>query len=262
MKKTRMRFMALVLTIVLISTAMPIDVFANQSELMSKGGIRVIKQSNFGDVYNMEYIYEENGEIFKAIENINEDFSKVKTKIFKKVNNEFILFEELETIIKENNDNFEVLTMNLINGEQKINKSRKPVEQFEMSDRSLKDSSYSTSSTSPYPRYETYRIKNGNVITDALQISAITALLVTALGVNKVTTEYVKKTIATLAASAAATIFVKGHTITYYTNRSYISIYLEARETDPMFKYWDSIYSDKSRTSLISEKEYDSGVDW
>ncbi len=262
MKKARMRFIAFVLTIVLVISILPVDVLANQSELMSNENIRTIKQSSFSDVYNMSYIYEENGEIFKAIENINEDFSKVKTKIFKKINNEFILLEELETTIKENNDSFEVLTMNLTNGEQKINKSKKPVEEFELLDKSLENPLYSTYSSSPYPRYETYRIKNGNIITDSLQISAITALLVTALGVNKVTTEYVKKTIANLAASAAATIFVKGHTMTYYTNRSYISIYLEAKETDPMFKYWDSVYSNQSRTSLISEREYDSGVNW
>lgn len=84
--------MVFVLTVVLISTSMPINVFANQSELKSKRNIRIIEQDDFSDIYNMEYIYEENGEIFKAVENINKDFSKVETKIFKKINNEFILF--------------------------------------------------------------------------------------------------------------------------------------------------------------------------
>ena len=55
-----MRFIAFVLTIVLVISILPVDVLANQSELMSNENIRTIKQSSFSDVYNMSYIYEEN----------------------------------------------------------------------------------------------------------------------------------------------------------------------------------------------------------
>lgn len=37
-------------------------------------------------------------------------------------------------------------------------------------------------------------------------------------------------------------------------------LYLKITLVDPMFKYWDRVYSNSSRISLISEKEYDSGV--
>ncbi|WP_313233982.1 hypothetical protein [Tissierella praeacuta] len=263
MKKTRIRFMAFVLTIILMSTAMPVNVLASKSEVIAEGNMRTIIESDFSDIHNMEYTYEENGEIFKAVENINEDFDKVESKIFKKVNDEFILFKELETVIKENKDNIEVLTMNLTTGEQKTNISKKPTEEFEVIDKSLTDPLYySSSSSSPYPRYETYKIKNGNLVTDALEVAAISTALMTIFGVNKVTVESVKKTIATFCANTAATIYMKGHKITYYTDRSYISIYLEARETDPMYKYWDSVYRDSARKKLIDEQEYDSGVNW
>lgn len=261
MKKIRMRFTAFVLTMALIITAMPISVFANQSELKSEGNMRTIIESDFSDIHNMEYTYKENGEIFKAVENISEDFSKVKTKIFKKVNNEFILFKESETIIKENNDNFEIVTMNLTNGERKTNISKKPVEQIELLDKSLQGPLYSTySETSPYPRYEPFKIKNGNLVTDALEIAAITAAFTVVFGLNKLTTTYVKNIIKGFASTTAAIIFAKGYRMTYYTNRTYISIYLEARPTDPFYKYWDSVYTNSARTNLISEKEYDSGA--
>lgn len=129
---------------------------------------------------------------------------------------------------------------------------------MELLDKSLVDPLYSIYSTSTYPRYETYRIKDENIITNGLITAAITALLVGAFGINKVTTQAVKETITTFAASTAAIIFVQGYRMTYYTNRSYIFIY----KIDPMFKYWDSVYTNQSRTNLVDETFYDSGVNW
>lgn len=92
-----------------------------------------------------------------------------------------------------------------------------------------------------------------------MRYGALTAALSLVLGINKLTTEYVKRAIQNLALATATIIFTKGYRMTYYTNRSYISTYLEARPTDPFYKYWDSIYTNSSRTNLINEKEYTSG---
>jgi len=51
------------------------------------------------DLDNIVYLYESDGETYKAVESISDDFSQVSTKIYKEVNGEYELEESFVTYI-------------------------------------------------------------------------------------------------------------------------------------------------------------------
>ena len=72
------------------------------------------KRTNFNfisveDLANIEYTYEENGITYKVIESSNLELSKVNTRIYEQVNNQYILISSYETEIIINDSNIELI---------------------------------------------------------------------------------------------------------------------------------------------------------
>lgn len=83
------RIVALMLVIVFSFQSMVINTYAAVPISNGKGAILLND-----DLDNIVYLYESDGETYKAVESISDDFSQVSTKIYKEVNGECLVYNK------------------------------------------------------------------------------------------------------------------------------------------------------------------------